>query len=69
MDKNMKKWPQTETGSQTGAFTLVEKFSNKCVYVSINNCILDAFFVFLMCKYPRHLTSVTSLQKHNTGVR
>ena len=22
MDENMKKWPQTETGSQTGAFTL-----------------------------------------------
>ena len=23
MNKNMKKWPQTETGSQTGAFTLL----------------------------------------------
>ena len=27
MDKNMKKWPQTETRSQTGAFTLLEKFT------------------------------------------
>ena len=23
MDENMKKWPQTETGSQTGAFSLI----------------------------------------------
>ena len=26
MDKNMKKWLQTETGSQTGAFTLFHSY-------------------------------------------
>ena len=24
MDENIKKWPQTETGSQTGSFTLAQ---------------------------------------------
>ena len=28
MDENMKKWPQTETGSQTGAFTSVVAILN-----------------------------------------
>ena len=28
MDENMKKWPQTETGSQTGAVTLYDLSKN-----------------------------------------
>ena len=26
MDENMKKWPQAETGSQTGEFTFLPRF-------------------------------------------
>ena len=28
MNENMKKWPQTETGSQTSAFTLLNEKKN-----------------------------------------
>ena len=36
MDENMKKWPQTETGSQTGAFTLLHE---NCEYSRILVCV------------------------------
>ena len=29
MDENMKKWPRSETGSQTGAFTLINWFTDR----------------------------------------
>ena len=37
MDDNMKKWPQTETGSQIGAFTLYKLWN--LIYVGYINKI------------------------------
>ena len=47
MDENMEQWPQTETGSQTGACTLLRqyKFEKK-------NLACGAHFVSLSCSEP-----------------
>ena len=60
MDKNIKKWPQTETGSQIGAFTLSLRTQNKqkksicmsvcpsaCLPVCLSVCLHDCLSVWL----------------------
>ena len=48
MDENMKKWPQTETESQTGAFTLPPTIINLIskIYFGVWKC-----FEFINKKY------------------
>ena len=45
MDENIKKWPQTETGSQTGAFTLQRSGFYNFLYIYKECCIEKKLFI------------------------
>ena len=47
MDENMEKWPQTETGSQTGAFTLRTLYE----FHYYKPILIQKYFVFISIRW------------------
>ena len=52
MDENMKKWPQTETGSQTGTFTLFQICTKRSHFIVFELYVFNIYVCLqILCKY------------------